>query len=72
MPTNSILKGLANIVKEHLDSNKAHTKQLPLRCPMCTNPTCGETKAWFSERQAALGAPADEAEVSDKREAASS
>lgn len=52
----TFIKGLAEIVKEHLSSNQAHTQQLPLRCPLCTNPMCGRTKEFFSGFQGVLEA----------------
>lgn len=45
---------MADLVKTHLDDNVACSKQLNLRCPMCTNPTCGEAKEWFERTQGVL------------------
>ena len=48
------LQALGEVVKEHLDSNMACTKQLPLRCPLCVNNTCGLTKEFFARNQGVL------------------
>ncbi|XP_053557119.1 ferrochelatase, mitochondrial [Bombina bombina] len=40
-------KALADLVLSHLKSNEICSKQLTLRCPMCVNPVCGETKSFF-------------------------
>ncbi|XP_050397088.1 ferrochelatase, mitochondrial [Patella vulgata] len=45
------IEALADIVKTHLHSNNVCSRQLLLRCPMCTNPTCGQTKEFFSSQQ---------------------
>ncbi|XP_078811705.1 ferrochelatase, mitochondrial isoform X2 [Oryzias latipes] len=42
------MKALADLVQSHLKSNEPCSRQLTLRCPLCTNPTCGETKAFFA------------------------
>ncbi|XP_044029244.1 ferrochelatase, mitochondrial isoform X3 [Siniperca chuatsi] len=44
------MKALADLVQSHLKSNKPCSCQLTLRCPLCTNPTCGETKAFFASQ----------------------
>ena len=49
-----VVQALASVVKEHLDANVSCTSQLPLRCPQCTNPVCGKTKAWFKSHQTVL------------------
>ncbi|KAJ3292545.1 ferrochelatase hem15 [Rhizoclosmatium sp. JEL0117] len=41
---------LGEVVKNHLDSGALHSKQLPLRCPSCTNPKCGKTKEFFGSQ----------------------
>ncbi|CAF0851567.1 unnamed protein product [Brachionus calyciflorus] len=41
------LRALANIVKNHLDSNEMCSKQLSLRCPKCINEVCGPMKGFF-------------------------
>ena len=52
----SLFQGLAEIVKDHLESNDACTKQFHLRCPMCVNKTCGKTKEFFMRSQGVLDA----------------
>lgn len=52
----TFIKCLAEQVKEHVKSNKACSRQLPLRCPKCVNPVCGKTKEFFSRNQAILDA----------------
>uniref|UniRef100_A0A3P9I399 Ferrochelatase n=1 Tax=Oryzias latipes TaxID=8090 RepID=A0A3P9I399_ORYLA len=42
------MKALADLVQSHLKANEPCSRQLTLRCPLCTNPTCGETKAFFA------------------------
>ncbi|XP_046858061.1 ferrochelatase, mitochondrial-like [Xenia sp. Carnegie-2017] len=44
------IKAMADIVKSHLESNTVCSTQLPLRCPMCVNVTCGETKTFFKNQ----------------------
>jgi len=45
------VRALADIVTEHLrscDAGKGSVSvQLKLRCPGCTNTTCGQQKVWF-------------------------
>ncbi|XP_029371201.1 ferrochelatase, mitochondrial isoform X1 [Echeneis naucrates] len=45
------MKALADLVQSHLKSNEPCSRQLTLRCPLCTNPTCGETKAFFANQK---------------------
>ncbi|XP_058473725.1 ferrochelatase, mitochondrial [Solea solea] len=45
------MKALADLVQSHLKSNEPCSRQLTLRCPLCTNPTCGETKAFFAKQK---------------------
>ncbi|XP_061733103.1 ferrochelatase, mitochondrial [Nerophis ophidion] len=45
------MKALADLVQAHLRSNQTCSRQLTLRCPLCTNPTCGETKAFFANQK---------------------
>ncbi|KAF6730994.1 Ferrochelatase, mitochondrial [Oryzias melastigma] len=45
------MKALADLVQSHLKSNEPCSRQLTLRCPLCTNPTCGETKAFFASQR---------------------
>ena len=44
------LQAMADVVKAHLDSGVNCSRQLPLRCPMCVNPTCGLAKEFFLNR----------------------
>lgn len=44
------MKALADLVHSHLQSKQPCSRQLTLRCPLCTNPTCGETKAFFASQ----------------------
>nr|XP_014343101.1 PREDICTED: ferrochelatase, mitochondrial [Latimeria chalumnae] len=44
-------KALADLVHSHLKSNETCSKQLTLRCPLCVNPVCGETKAFFADQK---------------------
>lgn len=43
------IKAIADIATLHLNGSSATSNQLPLRCPMCTNEKCGETKAFFGK-----------------------
>ncbi|XP_035985199.1 ferrochelatase, mitochondrial [Fundulus heteroclitus] len=45
------MRALADLVQSHLKSNEPCSRQLTLRCPLCTNPTCGETKAFFASQK---------------------
>ncbi|XP_077594055.1 ferrochelatase, mitochondrial [Stigmatopora nigra] len=45
------MKALAELVHTHLKSKQPCSRQLTLRCPLCTNPTCGETKAFFANQK---------------------
>uniref|UniRef100_A0A667YU40 Ferrochelatase n=1 Tax=Myripristis murdjan TaxID=586833 RepID=A0A667YU40_9TELE len=45
------MKALADLVQSHLRSNEPCSRQLTLRCPLCTNPTCGKTKAFFANQK---------------------
>ncbi|XP_008422816.1 ferrochelatase, mitochondrial [Poecilia reticulata] len=45
------MKALADLVQSHLKSNEPCSRQLTLRCPLCTNPTCGQTKAFFASQK---------------------
>ena len=47
------IRALADIAAEHLREVDAGTQartstQMALRCPGCTNDTCGQQKAWFA------------------------
>ncbi|KAM9519320.1 ferrochelatase, mitochondrial [Salvelinus alpinus] len=44
-------QALADLVQTHLKSNESCSRQLTLRCPLCTNPTCGKTKAFFANQK---------------------
>ncbi|XP_053379818.1 ferrochelatase, mitochondrial-like [Mercenaria mercenaria] len=48
---------LARLVKDHLDSGKSCSAQNVLRCPMCTNAICGETKKFFEHQQRYISKP---------------
>ncbi|XP_064596077.1 ferrochelatase, mitochondrial-like [Liolophura sinensis] len=50
----TFIKALADIVKTHLDTNVACPNQLSLRCPMCVNQVCAQTKDFFAEQQPLL------------------
>lgn len=45
------LQALADLVCSHLQSNEVCSRQLTLCCPLCVNPVCRETKAFFSSQQ---------------------
>jgi protoporphyrin/coproporphyrin ferrochelatase len=42
------IQALADVVVKHIKDGKKSTQQLHLRCPMCTNEACGESKAMFA------------------------
>ncbi|NXN17751.1 HEMH protein, partial [Indicator maculatus] len=44
-------KALADLVCSHLQSNEVCSRQLTLCCPLCVNPVCRETKAFFTDQQ---------------------
>ncbi|KAF4098982.1 hypothetical protein G5714_021012 [Onychostoma macrolepis] len=44
-------RALADLVQSHLKSNKPCSRQLTLRCPLCVNPTCAQTKAFFASQK---------------------
>ncbi|OXB77170.1 UNVERIFIED_CONTAM: hypothetical protein H355_014741 [Colinus virginianus] len=44
-------KALADLVCSHIQSNEICSKQLTLCCPLCVNPVCRETKAFFTNQQ---------------------
>jgi ferrochelatase len=52
---------MADIVKDHLDSETLHSPAYPLNCPGCTNPTCrsimSPIKPYTRLRDAAQGKP---------------
>eukprot|EP01116_Phalansterium_solitarium_P013218 TRINITY_DN3040_c0_g1_i3.p1 TRINITY_DN3040_c0_g1~~TRINITY_DN3040_c0_g1_i3.p1 ORF type:complete len:393 (-),score=98.37 TRINITY_DN3040_c0_g1_i3:1340-2518(-) len=41
------IQGLATMVDQHLNDGKKHSKQLPLRCPGCTNAVCADMRQFF-------------------------
>ncbi|KAJ7420093.1 hypothetical protein BTVI_22754 [Pitangus sulphuratus] len=43
-------KALADLVCSHLQSNEVCSRQLTLCCPLCVNPVCRETKAFFASQ----------------------
>ena len=64
----TLCQALADIAKDHLASNKACSRQLPLRCPGCVNPMCGLTKEYFSGSQDVLEALKEKQEVLQARQ----
>lgn len=44
------IQALADLVRNHVKSGDACSKQLLLRCPMCVNATCGKAKEFFNSR----------------------
>uniref|UniRef100_A0A9J7WZI6 Ferrochelatase, mitochondrial n=1 Tax=Cyprinus carpio carpio TaxID=630221 RepID=A0A9J7WZI6_CYPCA len=44
-------RALADLVQSHLKSSEPCSRQLTLRCPLCVNPTCAQTKAFFSRQK---------------------
>ncbi|XP_068849871.1 ferrochelatase, mitochondrial isoform X4 [Capricornis sumatraensis] len=44
-------KALADLVHSHLQSKERCSTQLTLSCPLCVNPTCRETKSFFTSQQ---------------------
>lgn len=43
----TFIRALADIAAAHLGGKEHTSVQMQLRCPGCTNTTCGEQKAWF-------------------------
>jgi ferrochelatase len=41
------IKAMADIVQKHLQSQRRHTTQLPLRCPGCVNVSCEQMRKFF-------------------------
>lgn len=41
------IKALADIAAEHLQKGTTVSTQMMLRCPGCTNETCGQAKEYF-------------------------
>ncbi|EDO40867.1 predicted protein [Nematostella vectensis] len=44
------IQAMADIVHKHLQSGETCSRQLPLRCPMCVNATCGPAKEFFANQ----------------------
>lgn len=47
----TFIQALADIVKTHMESGEPCSRQMPLRCPMCVNETCGPAKEFFRSRK---------------------
>ncbi|XP_068711456.1 ferrochelatase, mitochondrial-like isoform X1 [Montipora capricornis] len=43
----TFVHAMADVVKSHMESGVNCSRQLPLRCPLCVNPTCGPAKEFF-------------------------
>ncbi|RWS30932.1 ferrochelatase-like protein [Leptotrombidium deliense] len=43
----AFIEGLAKIVKGHIDSGEVCSKQLLLKCPMCTKAVCSQMRQWI-------------------------
>ncbi|CAF1029856.1 unnamed protein product [Adineta steineri] len=43
----TFIQAMADIVSKHLQSQRRHTTQLPLRCPGCTNVSCEQMRRFF-------------------------
>jgi len=52
--TFSYFQAMADVVRSHLVDNVSCTRRFNLRCPMCENPACAETKKFFVRNQAVL------------------
>ncbi|KAH3956218.1 ferrochelatase [Parastagonospora nodorum] len=52
------IEALADIAKKHLDSGKATSQQMQLRCPKCTSERCQASKDFFAGQQKYLDAAA--------------
>nr|CAB3245701.1 ferrochelatase, mitochondrial-like [Phallusia mammillata] len=44
------IKAMADVVKDHLDKGEICTKQLSLRCPLCTNEACNQMRKFFIQQ----------------------
>eukprot|EP00128_Syssomonas_multiformis_P005475 Colp12_sorted_trinity150504_noHs@27524 len=44
------IKTLADIAATHLKAGELCSTQMPLRCPMCVNETCGKAKEFFNRK----------------------
>lgn len=40
-------QAMADIVQKHLQGQRRHSNQLPLRCPGCTNASCEQMRSFF-------------------------
>lgn len=47
----TFIKCLSDLVTDHLNSDGKTISQMSLRCPMCTNPTCGPMRGFFASRK---------------------
>ncbi|KAI8922563.1 hypothetical protein DFJ77DRAFT_447090 [Powellomyces hirtus] len=45
------IDAMADIVATHIKRGKPVSTQMPLRCPLCTNEKCGESKQFFASQQ---------------------
>jgi ferrochelatase len=45
------IEALADIAKSHLDSGRACSQQMMLRCPKCTSERCQASKDFFAGQQ---------------------
>lgn len=43
----SFIKGMAQLVKDHLDSNRSFNGQLLTRCPKCPRQSCSDARKWL-------------------------
>ncbi|KAH8294425.1 hypothetical protein KR054_012555, partial [Drosophila jambulina] len=43
------IDALSNIVADHLKSEQAVNPKFLMRCPMCSNPRCRESKRWYQQ-----------------------
>jgi len=43
----SFIRGMANLVKDHLDSNTSFGGQLLTRCPKCPRDSCKNAREWL-------------------------
>ena len=47
----TFIECLSQLVARHIGSDGKTIPQMSLRCPLCTNPTCGPMRGFFSSRQ---------------------
>jgi len=52
------IEALADLAKAHLQSGKATSAQMVLRCPKCTSERCAASKEFFASQQEQLDAAA--------------